>query len=110
MNLQHSSLATHLLGELVEEELGPRLNLFIVVHDTRGQLADLTFDLDHVVEDEVGEYHQRVLTYEGHWVPQSVKKNMCRRLLGGRKGLRNWVSGLLGQLKKGAGQSDFKGY
>ena len=40
----------------MEEEFGKPGDLVIVVHDAAGQLADLTFDLHHVVEDQVGQH------------------------------------------------------
>ena len=58
-----SLVRAYLLGELVEEEAGVVGNLLLLVLQAQGQLADLTFDLHHVVEDEVGEYYQRVLPH-----------------------------------------------
>jgi hypothetical protein len=48
-------------GKLLEEELceirDPRFRIF----DTLGHFTELTFHLDHPVEDQVSEYHERIL-------------------------------------------------
>ena len=55
----------------MEEESGVVGYLLLLVLQAQGQLADLTFDLHHVVEDEVGEYHQRVLPDHGGVVSEA---------------------------------------
>lgn len=52
----------YLLGKFVEEELCETRDALIVVNDTEGHFTDLTFHLDHVVQDKMGENLQRVLT------------------------------------------------
>lgn len=44
---------SNLFSQLIEEEFGETCYPTVVVHNARGQLTDLTFDLDHVVEDEM---------------------------------------------------------
>ena len=46
-------ILNNLLREFVEEELRETGNARVFVDDTGRQLADLTFDLDHIVENEV---------------------------------------------------------
>lgn len=47
--------------ELGEEEVSEVADPLVVVLETLGHLAELSLDLDHAVEDEVGEDHERVL-------------------------------------------------
>ena len=60
---QNSGAEVYLSGEFEKEELGVASNTLVSVHNTRGQLAYLTFDLDHVVEDQVRQHYERVLAH-----------------------------------------------
>ena len=71
LNLKHT--LCYLLGQLVEEELGEAGDLVVAVHDAAGQLADLTFHLHHVVEDQVGQHLQCVLAHQARLVTQPEK-------------------------------------
>ena len=42
----------HLFGEFLEELLGQRCYPLVLVHDALRHFAHVTFDLDHVVQDE----------------------------------------------------------
>ena len=44
----------NLLGEFVEEKFSETGNASVFIDDADGQFADLTFNLDHVIENEVG--------------------------------------------------------
>jgi len=54
---------TNLLGQFIEEQLREARDSLVAVNDTDGHLADLTFHLDHVVQDKVSQYLHRVLTH-----------------------------------------------
>ena len=74
MSSVDSALYTHtqtnLLRKLKEEELGQASDPLLLIHDAGRHLADLTFDLDHVVEDEMSEDHQGVLADMGTGITQ----------------------------------------
>ena len=47
----------------MEEELSKTTDAGIIINYADGQLTDLTFDLDHVIQDEVGKYHHCILAH-----------------------------------------------
>ena len=61
----------YLLGQLMEEQLGQAGDTFICVYDACGQLTDLTLDLHHVIEDQVGQDLQGRLAHSRGGVTQS---------------------------------------
>ena len=63
---------THLLWQFVEEELSKTGDANIIINDADGEFANLTFHLDHVIENEVSEDHEGVLAYLGRLVSQST--------------------------------------
>ena len=68
------SLSPDLFGQLSEECPGSLCNLVLTVFQYQGHLADLTFDLYHVVENEVREDYECVLSNQWRGVPQTAKK------------------------------------
>lgn len=57
----------------MEEEFGETGDSFVMVHYTGRDLADLTFDLDHVIEDQVCQYLEGVLPHSLRVVSQSER-------------------------------------
>lgn len=57
----------------MEEEFGETGDSFIMVYYTGRNLADLTFDLDHVIEDQVCQHLEGVLSYSLRVVSQSER-------------------------------------
>jgi hypothetical protein len=51
----------YLLGHLGEEELGELLDARVLIDEAQREVADLALDLDHVVEDQVRQDHDRCL-------------------------------------------------
>lgn len=62
----------HLFTQLVEELFGDRQDLFVFVDDASRQFTDLTLDLDHVVKDQMRQYHDRGLTDVDRLVSQPL--------------------------------------
>ena len=53
-----------LCGQFVEEHLREVGNAFIFVLNALGHLTHLALDLDHTVENQMSENHERVLLYD----------------------------------------------
>lgn len=48
-----STASFYLVRQLMEKEFGETGDSFVMVHNTGCNLADLAFDLDHVIKDQV---------------------------------------------------------
>lgn len=48
-----STASFYLVRQLMEKEFGETGDSFVMVHNTGCDLADLAFDLDHVIKDQV---------------------------------------------------------
>lgn len=48
-----STASFYLVRQLMEKEFGETGDSFVMVHYTGRDLTDLTFDLDHVIKDQV---------------------------------------------------------
>ena len=64
---------SHLVREFIEEVSGQLLDAYVFINQTDGELADLTFDLDHVIQNESSHHHQSGLPDEGWLIPQSIQ-------------------------------------
>lgn len=62
----------HLFTQLVEELFGDRQDLFVLIDDARRQFADLTLHLDHVVQDQMCQHHDRGLTNVDRLISQPL--------------------------------------
>eukprot|EP00047_Mylnosiga_fluctuans_P014238 m.36647 g.36647 ORF g.36647 m.36647 type:complete len:388 (+) comp5401_c0_seq4:1504-2667(+) len=60
---QHVVDCVRLAGQLVEEQACEVRDAVVAVLKANGHLADLALDLDHVVEDQMRQHHQRVLAH-----------------------------------------------
>lgn len=63
----------YLVRQLMEKEFGETGDSFVMVHNTGCDLADLTFDLDHVIKDQVCQHLEGVLPHSLRFVSQSEK-------------------------------------
>ena len=68
-----------LLRQLKEEEAGQVGDALHGVLEAEGQLANLALDLDHVVEDEVRQHHDRVLPHRLFRITQPAWTPATRR-------------------------------
>lgn len=64
------------LGQFDEEELGRLADGLAGIVETQHDMRDLTLDLDHVVEDQVGHHHQCVVAHCLTGISQS-NDNRC---------------------------------
>ena len=65
----------------MEKQLRQVRDLLVVVNYTYGQFADLTFDLDHVIQDQMGQHHQSALANFGGIVTQPEGRGKAYEIL-----------------------------
>ena len=88
-----------LLRELVEKQLGHRGDSRVGVLQAPRHLADVTLDLHHVVQHQVGQHGDGMLTNAGVGIVQRVPpfldavEVLCPRLDGVRKSKRQIAEG-----------------
>lgn len=63
----------YLVRQLMEKEFGKTGDSFVMVHNTGCNLADLAFDLDHVIKDQVCQHLEGVLPHSLRFISQSEK-------------------------------------
>ena len=66
----------YLSRQLMEEQLSQTTNSFIMIHDTGRHFTDLTFDLHHVVKDEMGQDLYSVVTDLWRLISQSERAHI----------------------------------
>lgn len=57
----------------MEKEFGETGDSFVMVHNTGRDLTDLTFDLDHVIKDQVCQHLEGVLPHSLRFISQSER-------------------------------------
>ena len=57
----------------MEEKFGKSRNPFILVNNAGSKLTDLTFNLYHVIQDEMGQNLKSCFSYWWRGIPKTVK-------------------------------------
>ena len=70
------SKKNYLSGQLMEEQFRQTTNSFIMIHDTGCHFTNLTFDLYHVVKDEMGQNLYSVVTDLWRFISQSEREHI----------------------------------